>query len=31
MKNQQNRLDEADYGFLVYGRNIADNGEHIIR
>jgi hypothetical protein len=31
MKNQSNRLDESDYGFLVYGRNIADNGEQVIR
>lgn len=31
MKNQKSRLDEHDYGFLAYGRNLADNEEAVIR
>ncbi len=31
MKNQKARLDERDYGFLVYGRNLHEKNEEIIR
>lgn len=31
MKNQKKRLDERDYGFLVYGRNLANNDEALVR
>lgn len=31
MKNQKNRLEEQDYGFLAYGRNLADNSEAVLR
>ena len=31
MKNQKKRLGEQDYGFLAYGRNLAENGEKMIR
>jgi len=31
MKNQKNRLSETDYGFLVYGRNLQENNEEILR
>lgn len=31
MKNQAKRLDDNDYGFLAYGRNLHENGEQMIR
>lgn len=31
MKNQKKRLDERDYGFLVYGRNLTSNSERLVR
>jgi hypothetical protein len=31
MKNQKKRLEEQDYGFLAYGRNLATNSEAILR
>lgn len=31
MKNQGKRLEDADYGFLAYGRNLPDNAETLIR
>jgi len=31
MKNQKKRLDERDYGFLVYGRNLVNNNERLLR
>ena len=31
MKNHKNRLNENDYGFLAYGRNLPDNSEELLR
>ena len=31
MENQKNRLSPDDLGFLVYGRNVSESTEHIIK
>lgn len=31
MKNQKNRLNEQDYGFLVYGRNVGENDSELLK
>lgn len=31
MKNQKARLNENDYGFLAYGRNLPENSEELLR